>query len=337
MIRVQHFMANGQGRDFVVGDLHGCRSMLDELLGRAAFDPTRDRLFAVGDLIDRGPDSMGVLALLAEPWFFSVIGNHEVVLLDDFGWDGQRSGQPRIEELRYSLLVANGGEWALDQVIHNLRVSEALETALAHVAALPQVIVVGEGADRFNVAHAELYAPEREAGVYTDAEIDAGFDMLDEEARDLAVDRIDSGRSLARRLQAESVQPVSQGLSPTYVGHSPAPEIRRGLSHVFVDTGAYLATSVSRRRAEGYGLTLVEPATGESWRTPEPGPIYDLRPSWGETRKARRAQEPPPAPMSNEEKQAIAQALGLDVTQVSWPDDPSDLLRRFGVPDPADD
>ena len=74
--------ANTAGRDFVVGDLHGCLEQLQTLLHAAQFDRERDRLFSVGDLIDRGPDSMDCVRLLREPWFFAVLGNHEKMALD---------------------------------------------------------------------------------------------------------------------------------------------------------------------------------------------------------------------------------------------------------------
>jgi diadenosine tetraphosphatase ApaH/serine/threonine PP2A family protein phosphatase len=48
------------GRTIVVGDVHGCRAELDALLDRVAF-ASGDRLVFVGDLVARGPDSLGVL------------------------------------------------------------------------------------------------------------------------------------------------------------------------------------------------------------------------------------------------------------------------------------
>ena len=41
------------------------------------FDPVGDRLFSVGDLIDRGPESEESLAWTGNPWFYAVQGNHE--------------------------------------------------------------------------------------------------------------------------------------------------------------------------------------------------------------------------------------------------------------------
>ena len=63
---------NEQGRDFAVGDVHGCFTRLQDSLGRMGFDASRDRLFSVGDLVDRGPESEAALEWLAQPWFFAV-------------------------------------------------------------------------------------------------------------------------------------------------------------------------------------------------------------------------------------------------------------------------
>lgn len=68
---------NAYGHDFVVGDIHGHRQRLLDELARQGFDKEKDRLFCTGDLIDRGPDSFGTLALFFEPWFHCVRGNHE--------------------------------------------------------------------------------------------------------------------------------------------------------------------------------------------------------------------------------------------------------------------
>jgi len=78
----RHYTNNPTGKDFIVGDLHGCRDLFDAKLEEIGFDKEKDRMFSVGDLIDRGPDSMRCLALLKERWFHPVIGNHERFLID---------------------------------------------------------------------------------------------------------------------------------------------------------------------------------------------------------------------------------------------------------------
>jgi len=68
------------GRTIVVGDVHGCRAELDALLDRLAFG-LGDRLVFVGDLVSRGPDSLGVIALARSTGAHVVRGNHEAKLL----------------------------------------------------------------------------------------------------------------------------------------------------------------------------------------------------------------------------------------------------------------
>ncbi|HEX4895762.1 MULTISPECIES: metallophosphoesterase [Solimonas] len=70
---------NSMGRDFCIGDLHGCLEMLNRLLFEVRFNPRQDRLFSVGDLVHRGPSSVECLRLAEKPWFYAVMGNHEAM------------------------------------------------------------------------------------------------------------------------------------------------------------------------------------------------------------------------------------------------------------------
>jgi hypothetical protein len=68
-------------RTIIVGDVHGCRGELEALLERVAFG-SGDRLIFVGDLVARGPDSLGVLDVARRTGAVIVRGNHEQKLLD---------------------------------------------------------------------------------------------------------------------------------------------------------------------------------------------------------------------------------------------------------------
>ena len=92
------------GRDFAVGDVHGHFSRLRQSLDRLGFDPTRDRLFSVGDLVDRGPENEQVLDWLRQPWFHAVQGNHE-----DYAIRHVRSG--KVDQMNWR---GYGGGWFLD-------------------------------------------------------------------------------------------------------------------------------------------------------------------------------------------------------------------------------
>ena len=82
MSLVQRFTQNTRGRDFVVGDLHGCFDYLRVMLEHIQFDRVTDRLFCVGDLVDRGPQSEEAIDWIAKPWFHAVRGNHEQMAID---------------------------------------------------------------------------------------------------------------------------------------------------------------------------------------------------------------------------------------------------------------
>ncbi len=214
--------ANTAGRDFVVGDLHGCVDALRYLLREIVFDPACDRLFSVGDLIDRGSQSEEALALLDKPWFFPVLGNHEEALC--LVAEGA---------MRPSTWHGLGGEWARALPERTLRAyARRLRT-------LPLVRVVGTGARRFNVIHAEFFGD--------DAALDRG--LFTERERQQVL----WGRELAL---GSGVVEDQAGLSPTYCGHTPMREIGRIGAQIFIDTGAFAATGK---------LTVTEALTPRAW------------------------------------------------------------------------
>ncbi len=69
---------------WVVGDIHGCYSLLLTRLAQLNFSPDTDLLISTGDNIDRGKENLETLRLLNTSWFISVVGNHEAMALDAF-------------------------------------------------------------------------------------------------------------------------------------------------------------------------------------------------------------------------------------------------------------
>lgn len=214
---------NEKGRDFFVGDIHGKYDMLMDKLKEVNFDYDIDRLFAVGDLVDRGIQNLECLSLLLEPWFHSVKGNHEDLL--------EKSCKTRLwkEEKQwrfcpwYNCHANNGGEWADD-----LNAKE-LQFCIEMCSELPLCIVIGEGPDRVNVIHAEFPRGTK------DEDIDYPF-------RGMTAERLMWDRNImgAPEVPPETYVTYRRGLIPglslTICGHTPNKVIRYRDSHLCLDT-----------------------------------------------------------------------------------------------------
>lgn len=68
---------------YLIGDVQGCDAALQRLLEKIAFSPSRDHLYLLGDLVNRGPDSAAVLrrAMACGDAATCLLGNHDLSLL----------------------------------------------------------------------------------------------------------------------------------------------------------------------------------------------------------------------------------------------------------------
>jgi len=268
---------NTTGRDFIMGDLHGCLDLLEIELKRLGFDSSIDRLFSVGDLVDRGPDSMGCLRLLRESWFYAVRGNHEEMLLAYF----QEQGLPEESRVFSDVFLRNGGHWVLQLDPEEL--SELREDLLPRVSALPYVISVKEQDAQYNIVHAELMSGRIDAESWLarlagHTESVSPRVLLDKELTEQVLTEwlqpLAWGRRLIKSMNVraasrvetpagtmlKSARPLHPGLSLTYVGHTPQDEMVLHDSHLFIDRGAF-------RRKTNTCLLIVEHQQVLGWLT----------------------------------------------------------------------
>jgi bis(5'-nucleosyl)-tetraphosphatase (symmetrical) len=87
--------------NYIVGDIQGCYSGLRALLKKAQFNPTKDKLWAVGDLIGRGPEALQTLRFLYAlgDRFETVLGNHDLHLLAIYCGVRQAKPADKLDEL----------------------------------------------------------------------------------------------------------------------------------------------------------------------------------------------------------------------------------------------
>jgi bis(5'-nucleosyl)-tetraphosphatase (symmetrical) len=93
-----------------VGDIHGCAAALERLLLAIRFEPARDELWSVGDLVNTGPDSAAAMRLWVGTGGRAVLGNHDIHALRVHA----RTRMPRAEDTLDDLLRAEDAATLLD-------------------------------------------------------------------------------------------------------------------------------------------------------------------------------------------------------------------------------
>lgn len=221
----ERFAVNGRGRDFVVGDIHGMFPHLRALLGQLGFDGLSDRLFSVGDLIDRGPESKEAVIWLEYPWFHAVRGNHEQFVLD--------SDDP--EQLDVWMRYNGGGWWVT-------LTDEERATTKTRFARLPLAIEVETAKGVVGIVHADV------PPIIT---WDRFLALLEAGDRDAAYYAMWS----RHRIQGGCSSSLVMGrVERVYCGHTPIRNVLDMGNVYFIDTGAVYCQ-------EGYAearLSIVE-------------------------------------------------------------------------------
>lgn len=144
----QKFDKNTQGRDFVIGDIHGMFDMVEQLMDQVIFDPAVDRMFSVGDLVDRGPRSKEADNWCKQPWFHAIKGNHEQMAIDVY--NDMHGGEGWNVSDTVALHIWNGGDW-----FHELD-GDRQARAVSEFKKLPVAIEVDTDKGKVGIIHAEV-------------------------------------------------------------------------------------------------------------------------------------------------------------------------------------
>ncbi|MBY5256827.1 serine/threonine protein phosphatase [Citrobacter amalonaticus] len=203
---------------FVVGDLHGCYTLLMNELDKVSFDPARDLLISVGDLVDRGAENVECLELITMSWFRAVRGNHEQMMVDGLSEYGN-----------VNHWLVNGGGWFFNLDYDK----EVLAKALVRIAAeLPLVIELVTGDKKYVICHADYPHDEYDF----DKPVDLQQVIWNRE-------RIsDSQDGLAREIK---------GADMFIFGHTPARMPLRFANQYYIDTGAVFCGNLTLVQVQG--------------------------------------------------------------------------------------
>ncbi len=136
---------------YAIGDIQGCYDEMRRLLDTVAFDPARDQLWLVGDLVNRGPQSLEVLRYVRGlgNQAVAVLGNHDLHLLVVAA--GVR--KPHRGDTLDALLAAPDREELLDWLRRQRLMHTGNGYAMVHAGLLPQ----------WSIAQAQTLAHEVEA------------------------------------------------------------------------------------------------------------------------------------------------------------------------------
>ena len=121
---------------YAIGDVHGCYRTLRKLLETVAYAPPKDRLWQVGDLVNRGPASLDVLrwAMDQGEGLISILGNHELHLLSQaLGVPGLRE-RPALAPILHAPDAAELIDWVKERPL----VHTEGDWLMTHAGILPQ-------------------------------------------------------------------------------------------------------------------------------------------------------------------------------------------------------
>ncbi|OQX77489.1 MAG: bis(5'-nucleosyl)-tetraphosphatase (symmetrical) [Epsilonproteobacteria bacterium 4484_65] len=169
---------------WAVGDIQGCYSSFRELLRKISFDPSKDKLWLAGDLVNRGEGSLETLEYLysIRESVEIVLGNHDITLIA--AYYGIKKSNPTIDPILNSPHAEKLIDWLREQKF--LHVDYQLGYCMAHAGISPE----------FDLGMAIRYAKRVEeklqgnhAEVWLEKMFKSGIDRFNRESSKIDIDR----------------------------------------------------------------------------------------------------------------------------------------------------
>lgn len=209
-------------RHLIIGDLHGRYDELMRLLDKANYDPAKDIIYSVGDIIDRGPCSWEIIEFFEGERRYAIKGNHELMCLDREWAD---------------VWLANGGEQFLESIAF---CGVGYEQAKDVIRKWPWVIDVGAPDEEFSfrIVHAEM--PPEWSDEFFKRVLDESLNHNDTTFAHLVWSRrlIDTAKR-----NVANMRPAHIGINfhpdrrrQVFAGHTPHKNILKVGDHWFLDT-----------------------------------------------------------------------------------------------------
>ncbi len=169
---------------WAIGDIQGCYSAFMQLLEEIAFDPKKDRLWLVGDLVNRGEGSLETLEYIynIRESVEVVLGNHDISLIA--AYYGLKKSNPTIDPILNSPRAAELIEWLRHQKF--LHTDFQLGYCMAHAGISPE----------FDLGMAMMYAKRieeklqsEEAAAWLKKMFKSGINRFNRDSSKIDIDR----------------------------------------------------------------------------------------------------------------------------------------------------
>ncbi len=169
---------------WAVGDIQGCYSSFMKLLGEVAFDPSRDRLWVAGDLVNRGEGSLETLEYLysIRESVEIVLGNHDITLIA--AYYGIKKSNPTIDPILFSPNAKKLIDWLREQKF--LHVDYELGYCMTHAGISPEFDL---GMAIRYAAHLETQLQSADAKIWLRKLLKYGVNRFDRHADIIDIDR----------------------------------------------------------------------------------------------------------------------------------------------------